>query len=180
MSKGWLIGGAIFLGLLLIASVIVALLDKEETLPEGTPEATVQAFLKSVEDEDFELAYGFLSEELMQECTVERFAGGNAHARDRLKGDRITLEKTATVKDTVFVTVRVTRFHGSGPFGSSESSFDQRFALRQEEGQWRFTEYPWPFFRCGRFEPEPVRRVAPTPEPTPTPSPASRGLATVS
>ena len=122
--------------------------------------------------DDFELAYSFLSKELKEECTVEEFVGGNFPKRDRLRDDRVTLESTATVKETVFVTVRVTQFRGSGLFGASESSFEQRFALRQKEGQWRFTEYPWPFFRCGPFEP-----VRPTPEPssthTPSPVPAS-------
>jgi hypothetical protein len=172
MPKAWLIGGAVFLVALLVASVIVALLDSEETQPEGTPERALQLFLDAVRQDDFELAYSFLSEELKEECTVEEFVGGNFPKRDHLRDDRVTLESTATVKETVFVTVRVTQFRGSGPFGTSESSFEQRFALRQKEGQWRFTEYPWPFFRCGPFEP-----VRPTPEPssthTPSPVPAS-------
>ena len=168
MPKAWLIGGAVLLVALLVASVIVALLDREDTQPEGTPERALQLFLDAVRQDDFELAYSFLSEELKEGCTVEEFVGGNFPKRDRLRDDRVTLESTATVKETVFVTVRVTQFRGSGPFGASESSFEQRFALRQEEGQWRFTEYPWPFFRCGPFEP-----VKPTPEPssTHTPSP---------
>ena len=104
------------------------------------------------------------------------FAGGNFPRRDRLRDDRVTLESTATVKETVFVTVRVTQFRGSGLFGASESSFEQRFALRQEDRQWRFTEYPWPFFRCGPFEPsepEPSRPRPPEPTPTASPEPAS-------
>ena len=180
MSKAWLIGGGVFLGVLFVASVIVALLESEEPLPEGTPEAAVQSFLTATEDENLELAYSFLSKGLQEDCAVEKFVGGDVRAVDRLRDDRVTLESTATVKDTVFVTVRVTRFHGSGPFGASESSFEQRFALRQEgDGQWRFTEYPWPFFRCGPFSIERPGsvppRLDPTPirEPRPTPVPES-------
>ena len=170
MPKAWLIGGAVILVALLVVSVIVALLDREDTQPEGTPQRAVQLFLEAVQQEEFELAYSFLSEELKEECTVEKFVGGNFPKRDRLRDDRVTLESTATVKETVFVTVRVTQFRGSGPFGASESSFEQRFALRQEEGQWRFTEYPWPFFRCGPFEPvKPTREPSSTHTPTPVP-----------
>ena len=172
MPKAWLIGGAVFLVALLVASVIVALLDSEETQPEGTPERALQLFLDAVRQDDFELAYSFLSEELKEECTVEEFVGGNFPKRDHLRDDRVTLESTATVKETVFVTVRVTQFRGSGPFGTSESSFEQRFALRQKEGQWRFTEYPWPFFRCGPFKPEPASRP-PAPAATPVPAKAT-------
>ena len=174
MTKGWLIGGGVFLGALLIASVIVAMLDRDEPLPEGSPEAAVQSFLKAIEDENFEVAHSSLSDSLREDCPIEKFAGGNIRGDSKLRDNRITLERTKTVQDTVFVTVRVTQFHGSGPFGASESSFEHRFALRQEEGRWRFTEFPWPFFRCGPFEPVRVKPAAPpTPEPTPIPEPTS-------
>jgi len=176
MANRWLIGGAVFLGVLLVASIAVALLAGEEPPPEGTPEATVRHFLEALEDEDYELAHGFLSGELKEECTVEKFAGGNISMKDRLEDERVTLEGTSTVKDTVFVTVRVTRFRGGGPFGASESSYEQRFTLRREQGQWRFTEYPWPLFQCNPYEPLPPPRAKPTPqppEPTPTSPPAS-------
>ena len=175
MARGWLIGGAAFLGVLLVVSIVVALLEREETLSEGSPEATVQQFLKAVEGEDFQIAYGFLSEELREDCSVQDFVGANAR-NGRLRNGRVTLERTQTVEDTTFVTVRITQFFGSGPFGTSESTFEQRFPLSQENGEWRFTQYPWPYFQCGPFKPERVI-PAPTPppvrEPDPTPTPAS-------
>ena len=167
MTRGWLIGGAAFLAALLIASVVVALLEKEKPLPQGTPEAAVQAFLRALGDEDLETAYGLLSRKLKQECTSSEFFGMFRYEEGRLKEDRIVLEGTRMVDDTAFVMVRVTRVHSPGLFGPSESSFDQRFALRQEDGEWRFSEYPWPFFRCAG-KPFPVPPGFPEP-PTPTP-----------
>lgn len=174
MTKGWLIGGAVLLGVLLIAAIVVALLEREEPLPEGTPEAAVQRFLKAVEDDDFKGAYGFLSSELKQDCSVEDFFGRVGPLDTRLKNDRITLERTTPLDGTTLVTVRITRFRGSGLFGASESSFEQSYTLRQEEGEWKFTGYPWPFFNCGPFKPEPARPPQPPrpPEPTPTATPA--------
>ena len=174
MSKDWLIGGAVFLGALLIASIAVALLEKEETLAEGTPELAVQRFLQAVEADELEQSYDFLSEKLKHDCTVEELFGRFAPSKGTVEDSRITLEKTATVNETVFVTVRVTSFHGSSLFGTSESSFEPTFALSKEEGQWRFTEYPWPFSRCGPFEPmteEPRVRepLEPLSEPEPSP-----------
>ena len=170
MSRNWLIGGGLFLAVLLVASVVVALLEDEESFAEGTVEEAVQVYLRAVEDDDFETAYGFLSSELKDECSIDEFAGGNIPSRSDLSDERVTLEKTTTVEETVFVTVRVTRLQGRGPFGTSESSFEQRFSLRQQEGNWRFTEYPWPFFRCGPFKPEPAPRPPP---PAATPAPAN-------
>lgn len=158
MSRNWLIGGGLFLAVLLVASVVVALMEDEESFAEGSVEEAVQLYLKAVEDDDFETAYGFLSSELKAECSIEEFVGGGTPTRGDLSDDRITLEKTTTVDETVFVTIRVTRIQRRSPFGTSESSFEQRFSLRQQEGDWRFTEYPQPFFRCGPFKPVPVPR----------------------
>ena len=116
MSRNSLIGGGLFLAALLVASVVVALLEDEESFAEGSVEEAVQVYLKAVEDDDFETAYGSLSSKLKDECPIDEFAGGNIPTRSDLGDDRVTLEKTTTVKETVFVTVRVTRIRGSGPF----------------------------------------------------------------
>ena len=50
MTKLWLIGAGVLLGALLIAAVTVALLEQEDALPEGSPEAAVQSFLLSLEE----------------------------------------------------------------------------------------------------------------------------------
>ena len=172
MSRGWLIGGGALLGMLLIASIIVAALEKAETLPAGTAQVTVQRFLIAVEEENVEIAHSLLSSDLRLECPVEEFFGREPYPDKRLTDDRITLVGTQTVKDTVFVTVRVTQFRGGSPFGASESSHQQRFTLHKEQGEWRFSDYPWPFFRCRKPDPE---RVAPAPTatqpPAPTPTP---------
>ncbi len=175
MTKLWLIGAGVFLGALLIAAVTVALLEREDTLPEGSPEAAVQSFLLSLEDDDFGASYHFLSAELKGECEIDDLFGSTMRSDGRLESNRITLDKTTFVNGTAVVTVRLTQFRGGGPFGSSESSYRQRFSLVQEEGEWKFKEYPWPLFRCGPFKPllehaDPESRPAPVPPPVPAPT----------
>ena len=176
MAKGWLIGGALLLGALLVASIVVALVKDTELLPEGTAAAAVQRFLIATQDEDFELAHGFLSEDLKTECALDEFFGGSVR---RMRDNRITLVATRTAGETVFVTVRIAEFNRGGPFGTSEFSFEQRYSLRQEGDRWRFTEFPWPFFQCGVFKPQrvPVTPDVPRerviPEHTATPSGSS-------
>ena len=53
MGKYWIIGSAAALALLLVASVIVALSESEETFAAGTPEMAVQSFIKAFEGEDY-------------------------------------------------------------------------------------------------------------------------------
>lgn len=168
MPKYWLIGGGAFVGLLLIASVVVALVQGEDTLPDGTPERAVQLYIKAVRDDDFEAVRNMLSGELRKECPVETMAarsfGGGKAARD----SRVILKDSRTFDGTAVVTAEVTRIRGSGPFGTSESSHEQWYTLIQEDGQWRISQNPWPHY-C----PQPLRPPAPRPTPEATPTPAS-------
>lgn len=178
MSKLWLIGGAAFLGILLIASIIVALTIDEDTLQEGTPEAIVQSFLKAVDADELQVAHSFLAEDLKQDCPVEEFFGDSFPRSHQLKDARITFEKTTMVNETAFVTVRISRFQGRGGLlGPSESSYEQQYTLRQQDGEWQFSQrYPWPFSRCPirPIQPRIEPRIEPTPEPTSTPDPVRK------
>ena len=173
MGKIWIIGGVAALALLLIVSVVVALLESEESFAADTPEGAVQSFLRSIEDEDFQAVYTLLSADLKERCSIEQIFGSRGFFNERFRDSRITHEDTTTIDSTTVVTIRISTFRNSGPFGdpfgTSEYSYEQRYTLRQEEGQWRFVEYPWPLFNCGhtRFElPRPVV-IEPTRVPTP-------------
>ena len=172
MSKGWLIGGAVSLAALLIASIAVALTQREEPFTEGTPERAVQRFLGAIEAEDFALAHSLLSDDIQQECQVTDLASGSNSFDQNLKKSRVTLEKTSILDDTAVVVVRVTRFRAGGPFEASEYSYQHSFSLeRASDGQWRIKESAWPFYgKCSR----PVSKP-PTPVLTPIPPIPAQG-----
>ena len=148
MTKWWLIGAAVFLAVLLIASIVLALTSKEAEFAPGTPEHAVQSLLRSVEADDIETAYAMLSQELQQKCELKNFADGGRYRSGDDRDIRATLRATKTIDDITFVNVEVTQFYGSGPFDSGESSYDRRFALQQEGVEWKFTDYPWPYDYC--------------------------------
>ncbi len=170
MTKIWLIGGAAFLAILVIASIIVALIQTEQTLTEGSPEAAVQGFLRATESEETQIAYDFLSDDLKSECTLENF-GGRRFERNRVDDSRIVFEKTEMVDNTAFVTVQVTQFYGRGPFGTSESTRSEQFSLTKEAEQWKFVRHPFPYYSCGPFPPvREIIRVAPAEKVESTPT----------
>ena len=150
MTKWWLIGAGVVLGALLVGSVVLALLSEETEFAPGTPERPVQDLLRAAEDEDFEAAYGMLSQELQGKCELKNFAPHFDYERDM----SATLQDTRLVGGVTFVNVQITRFRGSGPFDSSRSSWDRRYRLQQEDGEWKFTEYPWPFNYCDEDDDE--------------------------
>ncbi len=150
MTKWWLIGAGGFLAALLIVSIVLALTSRETVFVPGTPERAVQDLLRAAEDDDIEAAYGMLSAELRGKCELTDYAD-NARFRhfDGDDGDiRATLREIKIIDGVTFIDVRITEFYGGGPFDSGESSYGRRYALRQESGEWKFTEYPWPYDYC--------------------------------
>ena len=145
-GRRWLIGGGIFLAVLLAGSVAAALLERDAAFPEGSPEAVVQSYVRAVEEDDWTTAHALLAAELREECPVEELFA-NRSGRDR--GDRrITLEETRAIGETLLVTVSVSRSRMSGPFGVDQWSYRTTYTLTEEEGEWRFSEYPEPFYEC--------------------------------
>ena len=157
MAKWWIIGAAVVLGALLVGSIALALTTSQEAeFAEGAPERVVQDLLRAAEDEDIEAAYGMLSQELQEKCALEDYAGasGYRHYDDGDRDIRATLRDSKVVGDTTFVNVRITQFYGGGPFGSSESTYNEGYALRREGAEWKFTEYPWPYDYCPEADSE--------------------------
>lgn len=152
MTKWWFIGAAVFLAVLLIASIVLALTSKETEFAPGAPERAVQNFLRAAEDDDIETAYGMLSADLQGKCELKSFVDGGRYYSADDRDIRATLRETNLIDDITFVNVRITEFYGGGPFDIGESSHERRFALQQEGGEWKFTDYPWPYNHCNETE----------------------------
>lgn len=177
MSKFWLMGAGALLGVLVIVSIVIALVEKEAVLEAGTAEARVQEFLRTFEDEDYASAHAMMSDTLQAECPIEDFVARDRFQRNQLRDSRITLQDTQVFDGTTNVNVSITSFYANEPFGTSESSYVQTYQLRQDaEGEWRFiNQYPYPVFNCPYFGNDLREPDFPKPEPTPTatPEPAS-------
>lgn len=144
MSRVWLIGVAVFVATLVVAGVIVALVTSREDhlLPADTPEGAVQRYLLALQDRDYRLAYGYLSDETKSTCDLEDFL--RYASEGELRGSQMTLEDTQRFDDSAIVRARVTVF-APDIFGPSEYSYDRTFNVRLEQGQWHLD---WPDFRC--------------------------------
>lgn len=132
---------------ILIASIVIGLATEEQSLNKSSPEGTVQQFLRAIELEDLELAYGFLSAELSNRCSIEDLIetfGPDHHLMDT----RITLDRILTVGDITYVVVETSRFSSDSPFNTSDTNEQQRFSLISERGIWKFYSYPWPLNAC--------------------------------
>lgn len=150
-STNWLIGAALTVAVLVIASVAVALIADRgelELRPQTTPEGVVQRYLVAIDDDNPELAYSYLSPRLKDACSYQHFRDNTMWIREQ--DLRISLTGTESVGESQEVTVRIREIHvrGDVPFTPNESSYSQRFLLRQYDSVWRFYEPPWPMGYC--------------------------------
>ena len=156
MTRVWMLVGAVFVGVLIVAAIALTLLQREQSFEEGTPEKAVQEFLKAYTAEDFGRAYDLWAEELKQDCSRDEYVQRSVGSGRRLSDSRVRLTDTEYVGEDgqrVVVLARETRVTGDGPFSTSESSIRQRYTLALEQGEWRFTEVPWPSGGCPRAIP---------------------------
>ncbi len=156
LSTRWLLGVvAVVVAAVALSVVAIVIGGDEQEFAAGTPEATVQGYLRSVIDRDASAAGGYLSADLIERCDEQRLR--DAYRRPLDRDVRATLRGTAEVGDVTEVRVRITEFRGNPPFGGDDYSHDELFALRQEDGAWRIVEPPWPVYFC----PEPPVMVPP-------------------
>ena len=163
-STNWLIGAAVVVVILVATSIAVALIaeDGEPDLkPESTPEGIVQRYLIALDNNHPEDAYDLLSQRLKDACTYQQFRDSTSWLQEQ--DMRISLAGTVTVGEAQDVQVRIRQIYirRDIPLTPNESSYTQRFLLKQYDSAWRFSEPPWPMSYCPGLEP--TRIPAPKP-----------------
>jgi hypothetical protein len=145
-STRWLVAIAGIVAVTVVVSTLVAVFaDGEQEFEPGTPEAVVQSYLRAVADRDATRALSFLGEPVHDECAeIPRQAITQRGNTDF----RATLEETFTTSDGAVVEVAITETY-DGAFGG-DSTWTYSFFLEQEDGEWLFSEVPWPFY-CSRY-----------------------------
>lgn len=144
MARVWLIGVTVFVIALAVAGIVVALVTRSgDLLPADSPEGAVQRYLRALQGQDYEVAYGYLSSASKNGCSLEDFLRQASYRE--VRDSHMTLEDTRRLDGTAIISARVTVFDLEVPFGSSEYSYERTFQLKLENGAWRVT---WPDYRC--------------------------------
>ncbi len=145
-SNRWLLVLGAAVTAIVVASVAVAALfgDREQSFPEGSPEATVQTYLRAVRDRDAAAALAVFTEELRERCDAEQLRRSYRYGREF----RATILDTHERGDVVEVEVRNSEPGGSGPFGGDGNRYDHVVVLNRVESAWLIAESPWPVGYC--------------------------------
>lgn len=134
----------IVVGVLVLVAVVAAVLAAmrpDPQLPAGSPEATVQDYVRLVYAHDLDEAAALLdpqgrcAKEDLESAWVDREA-------------RMVLRESDVDGDEADVRVDLV-YAGGGPFGlSDEYSEPQHFQLARAGERWVITGEPWPMYGC--------------------------------
>ncbi|MDA0301722.1 MAG: hypothetical protein O2822_04275 [Chloroflexi bacterium] len=152
-SNRWLGLVAAGIAIAVIAGILVTTFaGGEREYAPGTPERAVQDYLRAVSDRDATAAFAFFSPELLERCEPKPRESISSRGDSTI---RATLDRSEVRDSTAEVRVRLTEsYNTDSPFGSGESTFSQIYVLTRADGEWRFSEAPWPTY-CP--QPIPVR-----------------------
>jgi len=142
----------------------------ETEFPAGSPEGTVQRYVRAVEQQDANALRALLSPDAQQRCELADIRNALRYPTER--DLRVTLRDTRISTDRAEVRVRVTESTGGAqPFDSGSFDHDETFDLVRFNNEWFVDQPTWPIYCPPRIVPTVVVTVTPTATPlaaTPT------------
>lgn len=128
---------------LVALAIFSATQSKTTEFATGTPEATVQAFFKSLSERDSEGALQYF----VADTPCELFELDRQSLSQEITIDLVESEITG---DSAKVKVRIRYSSNDMVSGWKE---DQVIRLEKESGNWRITGTPWPLYDCEQEKP---------------------------
>ncbi|MFM7463817.1 MAG: hypothetical protein ACKO29_07095, partial [Actinomycetota bacterium] len=128
---------------LVAIAIFSATQSKTSEFATGTPEATVQAFFKSLSERDSEGALQYF----VANTPCELFELDRQSLSQEITIDLVESEITG---DSAKVKVRIRYSSNDMVSGWKE---DQVIRLEKELGNWRITGTPWPLYDCEQEKP---------------------------
>lgn len=142
----WALGAVVAVAL--VAAALAGTLQEPAPLPEGTPEATVQAYVTAVLDGDVEQATALLAADLARNCRERDFRVTLPEAPLT-----VTLDDVQVRDDRAEVTVRLDRDADEPLLPIFDSVSRQHFTLERQGDRWVIAEDPWPVYFCQGLQP---------------------------
>ena len=132
------------IGILILAALAIFFLrqSRETYLPDDTPEGVVHNYLLAILQKDYVRAYGYLAEgenKPSYEDFEMHFLGNSS-----IEENSIEIGETRFVNDKALVQVILS--NGTDPYRSYYTEGNESARLIRQDGQWRITEMPLPFW----------------------------------
>ena len=153
----FLIGILIFIGLLVIAAVTLFFVRNRTPTygPENTPQGVLYNYAVALQLNDYERAYGYLADK-DNKPTLDTFKQAFLTRQLDTTTTALQIGNVQTLQtNEVWINVTV-QYAGSGVFNSGWSSTD-RATLEKQNGAWKITYLPNPYWGYDWYQPTPTK-----------------------
>jgi hypothetical protein len=157
----FLVGILVGIGVLVIVALTLFFTrqDKQEYVPDDTPEGVVHDYVLAIYKDDYEKAYAYLAEtDNMPSYNEFRQAFFNNYVNPNNAG--LELGETKIVGEEAYVTVYLI-YNPSGPFSDGSRSSDTAH-LERQNGAWKLLQMPYNFWSYNWYQP--TVEAAPAPK----------------
>lgn len=142
INRSLLLIGLGVLALVIVTSLAVVLVGRGEAreYPANSPEGALQRYLAAFDEGDYEVAYGFFSEEVQADTSLdeyERMASGYGPFFGDGVTRRVVFERVDGEADRVRVHLTVEDFYGGGFGGGDTIRTPYQITMVRENGEWR-------------------------------------------
>jgi hypothetical protein len=152
----FLIGILVFIGLLVIAAVGLFFVRNQTPAygPDDTPKGVLYNYAVALQLHDFERAYGYLADK-SNKPTLEAFRQAYMTRQLDTSTTALQIGEVQTIQnDQAWVNVTV-EYAGNGVFNSGWSNPD-RATLVKQNGSWKITYLPNPYWGYDWYQPTPL------------------------
>ncbi|MDI6768095.1 MAG: hypothetical protein QMD04_00295 [Anaerolineales bacterium] len=152
----FLLGILIFIGLLIVAALTLFFVrqDAQTYGAEDTPEGVIRNYALALQNRDFERAYGYLAEK-DNRPSLDTFRQAFLSRQLDISNAAIQIGSVElTGSDQAMVDLTVV-YASSDPFSTGWSSNETATLVRQEGG-WRISYMPYPYWGWDWFQPTAV------------------------
>jgi len=153
----FLLGILVFIGLLVAAALALFFTRRESQTygAEDTPEGVMRNYVLALQNHDFERAYGYLADKY-NKPTLDNFQQAFLNRQLDISGAAIQVGKVEMVASEQAL-VDVTIVYAAADAFSPGSSSNMTASLVKQNGAWRISNMPYPYWGWDWYQPTPVK-----------------------
>ena len=153
----FLMGIVIGILILVVVAVGVVLLREqtEEYVADDTPAGVVHNFFLAIQRQDYDKAYGYLSDDIKSKPDLDEFILAVDNFGDRPESS-LEIGDTTIDDNRAQVRVSITTYYGGGDLfdRGSYSSRDTAHLRATPNGEWKLIQFPYPYWGYDWNNPE--------------------------
>jgi hypothetical protein len=136
--------GAGVLAVAVLGAAVVLLAEGREPVKfdPGTPQAAMQAYMAAWQDDDYEAAYGFFSDEVRADTSLEEYESQSRGFGDSYGGSERAVYIDRAEGDEHHVTLYLTieEYYGGGGIGGESYRSQREVRMVQQSDGWKIDE----------------------------------------